>query len=113
MILFRERGRKSAMAPGWLAFIDARFGVAGLAIHAVCRQRGTRTVGHLKVILLFIEECGIFWCSQRAALIDPHRLRGAFLGCAYDHAIYSLIREGFTFGAVGICKLNKENWCLT
>jgi hypothetical protein len=32
MILFRERGRKSAKAPGWLAFIDARFGVAVLEI---------------------------------------------------------------------------------
>jgi len=32
LILFRERGRKSAMAPGWLAFIDARFGVAVLEI---------------------------------------------------------------------------------
>jgi len=32
VILFRERGRKSAKAPGWLAFIDARFGVAVLEI---------------------------------------------------------------------------------
>jgi len=28
----------------------------------------------------FIGDCGIYWCSQRAALIDPHRLRGAFFG---------------------------------
>jgi len=28
VILFRERGRKSAAAPGWLALLDARFGVA-------------------------------------------------------------------------------------
>jgi len=28
----------------------------------------------------FIEDCGIYWCSQRAALIDTHRLRGAFFG---------------------------------
>jgi len=28
MILFRERGRKSATAPDGVAFIDARFGVA-------------------------------------------------------------------------------------
>jgi len=38
-----------------------------------------RTVGHLKAPLL-LSDCGIFWCSQRMALIDPHRLRGAFLG---------------------------------
>jgi len=54
------------------------------------------------VTLLFIEECGIFWCSQRAALFDPHRLHGAFLGCAYAHAIYSLISELFTCKAEGI-----------
>jgi len=28
----------------------------------------------------FIGDCGIYWRSQRAALIDPHRLRGAFFG---------------------------------
>jgi len=28
LILFRERRRKSATAPGWLALLDARFGVA-------------------------------------------------------------------------------------
>jgi len=32
MILFLERGRKSATAPGWLAWMDARFGVAVLEI---------------------------------------------------------------------------------
>jgi len=30
LILFRERGRKSAPAPGGVALIDARFGVAAL-----------------------------------------------------------------------------------
>ena len=39
---------------------------------------GGRTVGHLKVPLLFIEDCGIFWCSRHAALIDTHCLRSAF-----------------------------------
>jgi len=38
LILFRERGRKSAPAPDVVALMDARFGVAGLAIHAVCRR---------------------------------------------------------------------------
>jgi len=28
LIIFLERGRKSATAPGWLALLDARFGVA-------------------------------------------------------------------------------------
>jgi len=31
-----------------------------------------------KGALAFIGYCGFFWCSQRAALIDQHRLRGAF-----------------------------------
>jgi len=30
LIIFRERGRKSATAPGGVALIDARFGVACL-----------------------------------------------------------------------------------
>jgi len=30
LIIFRERGRKSATAPDGVAAIDARFGVAGL-----------------------------------------------------------------------------------
>jgi hypothetical protein len=51
------------------------------------------------VTLLFIEDCGIFWCSQRAALIDPHRFAVLFLGCTFAQAIYSLIREGFNCGA--------------
>jgi len=40
LILFRERRRKSATAPDGVALINARFGVAGLAIHAVCRRCG-------------------------------------------------------------------------
>jgi hypothetical protein len=31
-----------------------------------------------KGALAFIDNCGIYWCSQRAVLIDTHRLRGAF-----------------------------------
>jgi len=41
--------------------------------------RAGKTLGEV-ALSLFIEDCGIFWCSQRAALIDPHRLRGAFCG---------------------------------
>jgi hypothetical protein len=33
-----------------------------------------------KGILAFIGDCGINWCSQRAALIDTHCLRSAFFG---------------------------------
>jgi hypothetical protein len=32
LILFRERGRKPPVAPGWLAALDARFDVAALEI---------------------------------------------------------------------------------
>jgi len=63
MILYRERGRKSATAPGGVAVMDARFGVALL----------------------------------RSTPVSPLRI------CAYAHVIYSLIREGFTCEAVGIC----------
>jgi len=44
MILFRERGRKSATAPGWLALLNARFGVAvweiqpSVAVADLCRR---------------------------------------------------------------------------
>jgi len=33
-----------------------------------------------KGALAFIGDCGIYWCSQRAALIDTHCLRSAFFG---------------------------------
>jgi len=39
MILFRERGRKSALAPGGVALIDARFGVALLRSTPVSPSR--------------------------------------------------------------------------
>jgi len=40
-----------------------------------------RTVGHLKVTLLIIENCGIFLCSQRAALLIHTAYAVLFLGC--------------------------------
>jgi len=87
---------------GGVALINARFGVAFLRSTPVsplwlshCRSP--------KGALAFYGGCGIFWCSQRAALIDPHRLRGAFFGCTYVHAIYSLIGELINSRVVGIC----------
>jgi len=40
-----------------------------------------RTVGHLKVTLLIIENCGIFLCSQRAALLIHTAYAVLFFGC--------------------------------
>ena len=67
MILFRERARKVATAPGGVAAIDARFGVALL----------------------------------RSTPVSQLRL------CAYARAFYSLIRECFTWGVMGIFDLAK------
>jgi len=64
-----------------LECFDGRFDVAFLKAR-LSRICGSRTVGYLKVTLLIIENCGIYWCSQRAALYDPHCLRSASLGCA-------------------------------
>jgi len=71
-------GAKSHTGSGGRGCVERTFWRGGIAIHAkspLCR----RTVGHQKVTLLVIVNCGIFLCSQRAALYDPHCLRSAFL----------------------------------
>jgi len=60
---------------------------------ACCKNfGGTRTVGHQKVTLLTISDCCIFWCSQRAALINPHCLRSALLGPHLRSPFQGLLR---------------------
>jgi len=56
-----REGFSPSSAPDGLAGIVGRTLWRGrVGNSAKCRRCGSRTVGHLKVTLLFIEDCGIF-----------------------------------------------------